>query len=62
MKTTVEGFVVEFVVDVYQSFSKAKKELKRAARMRLVKEIPTWINMLLVEEGILPFQPINMAE
>ena len=53
---------MEFVVDVYQSFSKAKKELKRAARMRLVKEIPTWINMLLVEEGILPFQPINMAE
>jgi hypothetical protein len=53
---------VEFVADACQSFLKEKKDLERGACTRLVKEILTWIKMLLIEEGMLPFEPINMVK
>lgn len=52
VESTMEGYIVKFVVKNYKSFSKEKVEFNKGALARLVCEIPLRINILLVEEDI----------
>jgi hypothetical protein len=47
--TTLEFYIIEFVVENHQYFSKAEVVFHEGARGRLLQEIPLWINILLVE-------------
>lgn len=40
----MEGYIVEFAVEGYQSYSKAEEELKKGVRGRLVNEIPPYLD------------------
>ena len=45
-----------------QSFLQAEANLKKGARGRLIREIPFFIKVLLVDEGVLPSNQILMEE
>ena len=60
MRTTVEGYVVEFAAKSYQSYSKVEAVFNSELRGELIGEIPMWIKMLLVEEGILSLAAARM--
>lgn len=60
VRTTVEGYIVEFAAESYQSYSKAEVVFNSELRGELIGEIPTWIKMLLVEEGLLSLATARM--
>ena len=60
VKTTLEGYVVEFAAECYQSFSKAEAVFHAGPRGKLLKEIPLWIKALMVDEGLIDFHKISM--
>jgi len=49
----VEGYMVEFAAESYQYFSKAEPVFDSRLRGELIREVPTWIKMFMVEEGLL---------
>lgn len=53
VQTTIEGYIIEFVVENHQSFSKAEAICYEGARGRLLREVSLWMKILLVEEGML---------
>jgi hypothetical protein len=57
----LEGYIIEFVAENHQSFSKGEEIFKEGARGRLLWEIPLWIKVLLVEEGIFSVPLANMV-
>lgn len=61
VQTTLEGYVDEFTIEIYQSFSKANVMFWTELRGKLHKEIPLWIKVLMVEEGLIPFQGLSMV-
>lgn len=44
----LEGYIIEFAIEKNQSFSYAKGIFKFGIKGRPLKEIPLWINILLV--------------
>jgi hypothetical protein len=62
VQTTLEGYIIEFSTENHQSFSKAEAIFYEGARGRLLREIPLWMKILLVEEGMLPVPLVEMAE
>ena len=60
VKTTLEGYVVEFAAECYQSFSKAEAVFHSGLRGKLLKEIPLWIKALMVDEGLIEFHKTSM--
>lgn len=60
MRTTIEGYVVEFATKSYQCYSKAEEMFNFELRGELIGEISTWIKMLLVEEGLLSLSTVGM--
>jgi hypothetical protein len=61
VKAQIDGFILEFATEACQSFYRAEEELKKGAQGRLLKEIPLFLKMLLVEAGMLAFIPVSMA-
>jgi len=61
VKTTMEGYIVEFSAENYQSFSKAEAMFGFKLRGRLMMEVPLWIKMFMVEEGLLPSPKTEMV-
>lgn len=53
--------MIEFTVESYQSFSKADVVFKSGLRGIFLKEVPLWIKILMVEEGLIFFQGLSMA-
>ena len=60
VETTLDVYIVEFVVECYQSFSKAEPIFQSRLRGKLLKEIPLWIKALMVDEGLMEFQKSSM--
>lgn len=60
VKTTVEGYVVEFAAESYQSYSKVEAVFKFELRGELIGEVLTWIMMFLVEERLLSLPTTGM--
>jgi hypothetical protein len=58
----IERYIVKFIVELCKDFSKDGEEFHRGAHGILLKEIPLWMKMLLVEEGMLPLNPIGMKK
>jgi len=58
--TTLESYIIEFVAEIHQAFSKSKQIFKERARGRLLRELPLWIKFLLVEEGIFSIPLVDM--
>jgi len=56
----VEVYVVEFVAESYQSFSKVEAMFSSELRGELLREVPTWIKMFLAEEGLLSLPTAGM--
>lgn len=61
LKTMMEGYIVEFAAESYQSFSKAEAVFGSRLRGRLMSEVLTWIKMFMVEEGLLPSPTADMV-
>jgi len=53
VKTIVEGYVVKFATESYQSFSKVAAMFGSGLRGELIREVSMWIKMFMVEEGLL---------
>ena len=60
VRTTLEGYTVEFAAECYQSFSKAKAVFHSGLRGKLLKEIPLWTKALMVDEGLIEFHKTSM--
>jgi hypothetical protein len=61
VNTTLEGYIIEFAVENHQSFSRAEADFKKYARGILLREIPLWIKVFLMEEGMLTIYPTKMV-
>jgi hypothetical protein len=61
VSTMLEGYIIEFAAENHQSFSWAEEIFKKGARGRLLREIPLWIKVFLMEEGMLIMSPTEMA-
>jgi hypothetical protein len=48
VQTTLEGYINEFVSNNHQSFLEVKAIFKEGAQGILLREIPSWIKILLV--------------
>jgi hypothetical protein len=57
----LEGYIVEFVAENHQSFSRVEEIFKKGASDRLLREIPLWIKVFLMEEGMITI-PSNEME
>jgi hypothetical protein len=51
--TTLEGYIIDFAMENHQSFSREEVIFKKGACKIILLEIPLWINVFLVEEGML---------
>jgi len=58
--TTLESYIIDLAAIKHQYFSKGEEIFKEESRGRLLQEIPLWINILQVEEGILLVPLANM--
>jgi hypothetical protein len=61
VSTTLEGYIIKFLAENHQSFSRAEEIFKKDAKGRLLREIPLWIKVFFVEEGMLIMSPTEMA-
>jgi hypothetical protein len=61
VQITLEGYIIEFVAENHQALSKAEAIFREGSRGRLLWEIPLWIKVLLVEEGMLHVPSVDMA-
>lgn len=61
VNAAIEGYIIEFVAEDHKSFSKRESIFKFGLRGRLLKDIPLWIKVLLVEEKSLSFQEDRMV-
>jgi hypothetical protein len=59
--TTLEGYIIKFVVENHQSFSCAEANFNKDARGILLRDIPPWIKFFLMEEGMLTMSLTKMA-
>ena len=60
VETTLDGYIVEFSAECYQSFSKTKAIFHFGLRLKLLKDISLWIKALMVDEGLVEFQKSSM--
>lgn len=60
VETTLDGYIVEFAIECYQSFLKAEAIFHSGLGGKLLKEIPLWIKALMVDEGLMEFQKSSM--
>jgi hypothetical protein len=60
VNTTLEGYIIEVAAENHQYFSRAEVDFKKDARGRLLREIPPWIKVFLMEEGMLNMSPTAM--
>jgi hypothetical protein len=49
-------------VEKYQYLSKEEVVFEKGAQGKLIWEIPLWIKIFLVEEGLFPFTLVDMVE
>jgi hypothetical protein len=49
----IRRIVIEFVAENHQYFSWAEADFKKDTRGRMMREIPLWIKVFLMEEGML---------
>jgi hypothetical protein len=57
----MEGYIVEFAYENHQYFSCVEEIFKKGAQDRLLREIPLWIKVFLMEEGMITIPSIEMA-
>ena len=60
VETTLDGYIVEFVAECYQSFLKAEAIFHSGLRKKMLKDISLWIKALMVDEGLVEFQKSSM--
>ena len=61
VSTTLEGYIIEFAAENHQYFSWAEEIFEKGTRGRILREIPLWIKVFLMEEGMLIMSPNKMA-
>jgi hypothetical protein len=61
VKTMLDGYIIEFFVENHQSFLKEEVVFYEGPRGRLLREIPLWMKILLVEEGMFHVPSGEMA-
>jgi hypothetical protein len=61
VNTTLEGYIIEFAAENHQYFSWAEEIFKKGAWGRLLREIPLWIKVFLMEEGMITIPSTEMA-
>jgi hypothetical protein len=61
VSTMLEGYIIEFVAENHQSFSWEEEIFKKGARGKLLREIPMWIKVFLMEERMLIMSQTEMA-
>jgi hypothetical protein len=61
VSTTLEGYIIKFAAENHRYFSRADAIFKKYTRGILLREIPLWIKVFLIEEGMLTMSPIAIA-
>jgi hypothetical protein len=61
VSTTLEGYIIEFAAENHQYFSHTEVIFKKYIRGRLLREIPLWIKVFLMEEGMMTMSPTEMV-
>lgn len=61
VQTTIKGYIIEFIAESHQSFSKVDDVFRVGLRGKLLKEVTLWIKVLMVEEGLPIIQGPSMA-
>jgi hypothetical protein len=61
VSTTLEGYIIEFAAKNHHSFSCTEDIFKKDERGRLLREIPLWIKVSFMEEGMLTMSPTEIA-
>jgi hypothetical protein len=61
VNTTLEGYIIEFAAENHQYFSREEEDFKKYTWGRLLREIPLWIKVFLMEEGMLTISPTEMT-
>jgi hypothetical protein len=61
VNTMLEGYIIEFAIENHQYFSREEENFKKDARGIMLREIPLWIKVFLMEEGMMTMSPIEMA-
>ena len=56
----MDEYIVEFEMECYQSFLREEDKFRSGLKGKLLKEIPLWIKALMVDEGIIEFQKVEM--
>jgi len=62
VENIVDRYIIEFGTKNCHSFSKVESIFKKGTSGRLIREIPLWMKVLLVEGGMLPFTLVDMDE
>jgi hypothetical protein len=57
---TLEGYIIEFAAENHQYFSCMQKKFSRKVHDRLLREIPLWIKVFLMEEGMITIPSTEM--
>jgi hypothetical protein len=57
---TLEGYIVEFAAENHQYFSRVEEIFKKGVCDRLLREIPLWIKVFLMEEGMITIPSTEM--
>jgi hypothetical protein len=61
VSTTLEGYIIEFVAENHQYLSWVEEIFNKDTRGRLLREIPLWIKVLLMEERMFIMSPTEMV-
>jgi hypothetical protein len=61
VSTTLAGYIIEFAYENHQYFSRVEVYFKKDARGRILIEIPLWIKVFLMEEGMLTMSSTEMV-
>lgn len=48
------GFITEFTIDTSISYSEVERRFFKGPRGKYLKDLKTWIKMILCEKGVMP--------
>jgi hypothetical protein len=57
-----EGYIVELTINYIYSFGEVEKKFVEGPLKRLLEEIPLWIKMLFVKNGLMCMESDKMVE
>jgi hypothetical protein len=57
LESVLGGYITVFVIDCIHSYSVAKREFFKGLCGRYLKQLSTWVKMLLCHKGVMKMEP-----